>query len=453
MGEVHAAYDQALGRQVAIKLARPDQAAREQAQARLVREAQHLAQLSHPNIVQIYELGTCADGFFIAMEHLPGEHLGAWLENAQTLPARERVAAIVRHFVAAGRALVATHAAGLVHRDFKPDNVVVGPDGRVRVVDFGLARPAAQVTAIGSNARVAAAPSAAVSTTESATVSATASATVSATASTTASTTIDAANLDALLQDTLDPATVEARPPLPTAASEPPEDAPTPGPAALDRTAAGAIVGTPRYMSPEQILGQSTDHRSDQFSFCVSLYRALYGHWPYHGRTWAELTTALTTTDCRCPRARHVARSLRRALQRGLALAPGRRFPSMEALLAALPGDHARRRHRRALVWAAAVICVALICVLICAFNCGQLYRPFPAPITPAPAPLIGRAAGADSDAPPPSAETCFVGHLAPFVTFPDNHSRARLCGLLPSRPCAGAQRLRTCLSAMILPR
>ncbi|MBC8071073.1 MAG: serine/threonine protein kinase, partial [Deltaproteobacteria bacterium] len=136
MGVVYAARDAELDRDVAIKLVRnaqgPEHAADQQ---RLLREARALAQLSHPNVVAIYDVGLHRDRVFIAMELVRGatlrrhlaEHVRPWQE-------------IVLAFAQAGTGLAAAHACGLVHRDFKPDNVLVGDDGRVRVVDFGLAQ-------------------------------------------------------------------------------------------------------------------------------------------------------------------------------------------------------------------------------------------------------------------------------------------------------------------------
>ena len=132
MGVVHAAYDETLDRKVAIKLLRTT--TDRKAHKRLVREAQSLAKLSHPNVVQIYEIGSSDGLIFLVMEFVKGRTLRAWLN--QQPRSRSEILAV---FEAAGRGLAAAHAAGLVHRDFKPDNVLVGRDGRARVTDFGLA--------------------------------------------------------------------------------------------------------------------------------------------------------------------------------------------------------------------------------------------------------------------------------------------------------------------------
>lgn len=152
MGIVFLARDPELDRKVALKLLRSSgsgsDAALSGGRARLLREAQAMARLSHPNVVTLYEVGTHQDEVFIAMELVEGSTIKAWL-NARPRRREEILAA----FLEAGRGLEAAHAAGFVHRDFKPDNVLVSQDGRVRVTDFGLARAVgapSEVPAAGS---------------------------------------------------------------------------------------------------------------------------------------------------------------------------------------------------------------------------------------------------------------------------------------------------------------
>ena len=134
MGVVLAAFDPELDRKVALKLLHPGTSAAVEARARLQREAQAMARLAHPNALTVYEVGRAGDQLFIAMELVDGTTLRAWLGERRR-PWRE----VLAMFVAAGRGLEAAHAAGLVHRDFKPENVLIGRDGRPRVSDFGLA--------------------------------------------------------------------------------------------------------------------------------------------------------------------------------------------------------------------------------------------------------------------------------------------------------------------------
>jgi tetratricopeptide (TPR) repeat protein/tRNA A-37 threonylcarbamoyl transferase component Bud32 len=140
-GVVHAAFDQVLDRKVALKVLRTDRVAFDdtRAQARLVREAKILARLSHPNVTIVHDVWQGSDGGVVmAMELVAGSTLRDWLERSPP-PSRDEILAV---FLSAGRGLAAAHAAGVVHRDFKPDNVLIGADGRVRVTDFGLAHSA-----------------------------------------------------------------------------------------------------------------------------------------------------------------------------------------------------------------------------------------------------------------------------------------------------------------------
>lgn len=273
MGVVYTAYDPELDRKVALKLLRPDRAAGEAARLRLLREAQAIARLSHPHVVAVHDAGTFGDQVFLAMEYVEGTTLSWWL-NEERRPWRE----VVDRFVLAGRGLAAAHAAGLVHRDFKPDNVLLGRDGRVRVADFGLAR------AVGTDTEE-------------------------------------------------EPASSESVSGL-----------------ASPLTQLGVAVGTPAYMAPEQLRGERADARSDQFSFCVALWEALYGERPFAGEMGRGPVRE-------APAGARVPDRLRQALLRGLAIDPAARYPAMEELLDRLGRDPGAAR-RRWLAAAAVVIAV-----------------------------------------------------------------------------------------------
>jgi serine/threonine protein kinase/tetratricopeptide (TPR) repeat protein len=266
MGVVYAAYDPELDRKVAIKLLRPDTGSdHEHARVRLLREAQAMARLSHPNVISVFDVGTLGEQIFIAMEFIDGGTLTGWLQQ-QPRTVRE----IIDIFTLAGRGLEAAHRAGLVHRDFKPDNVLVSKDGQVRVMDFGLARRAGKNDEDGTPSR----PSK------------------------------DASSNQALN---------------------------------IRLTISGAMMGTPRYMAPEQYEGKKTDPRTDQFSFCVALFEALYEMPPFAGDDLATLGFNVVRGRLLSPPPdSRVPTWMRQVLARGLAVKPEDRFPSMEALLTAL---------------------------------------------------------------------------------------------------------------------
>src|SRR5262249_14386198 len=239
MGSVYAAWGLGLHRRVALKILH--EGSRRQL---LLREAPALAQLKHPTVVTVHDVGVAEERVFIAMELVEGRSLRRWLLDAP----RGR-AAILATFLQAARGLAAAHDAGMVHRDFKPDNVLVGDDGVVRVADFGLARATRE--------------------------------------------------------------SQDAPPSVPAA----------PSPLLTHHmTRTGAAVGTPRYMSPEQRDGRPADARSDQYSFCVALWEALFGEHP------------VLKEEAARPERPSVPARLRAAIARGLSESPDARWPSMTAL-------------------------------------------------------------------------------------------------------------------------
>jgi formylglycine-generating enzyme required for sulfatase activity len=296
MGVVYGAYDPELDRKIALKVLKGSEVGQEDAaRARLLREAKAMARLAHPNVIAVHDVGIFNGQVFLAMEFLGGATLKSWL-GARPRHWRE----VLDVFVAAGRGLAAAHAAGLVHRDFKPDNVLLDKEGRPRVVDFGLARDAASPGDGDGDGD-------------------------------------DGAGADAIRSA-----------PTPAASNNHLET--------LTRT--GAIMGTPAYMAPEQIAGDAIDERTDQFSFCVALYEALYGERPFRGESLLRLLHNVTEGALQpTPEDREVPAWIRRAVLRGLRADPAQRWPSMAPLIAALQDDPASR-HRRRLVAAAVVTLV-----------------------------------------------------------------------------------------------
>ncbi|MEA2700209.1 MAG: eukaryotic-like serine/threonine-protein kinase, partial [Myxococcales bacterium] len=297
MGEVYAAYDPNLDRKLAIKLVRVERGFSSgdvDARTRLMREAQAIAKLSHPNVVIVHDVGTHEDRVFIAMEFIDGGTLTFWL-NAKPRTWRE----ILKVFIAAGRGLQHAHEANLVHRDFKPENVMIRLDGEVRVMDFGLVRYVDAVEAENETAP--------------------------------ATATLSAGPPPARDDVSIDSTVNIVRP------ARGPAGSAEPGPQQVKLTQTGVMMGTPAYMAPEQFRGQIADARSDQFSFCVALYEALYGHRPFPGSTMAALATNVLTGQLIPPPERtEVPVIVWQTLRRGLSVAAADRYPSMSELLADL---------------------------------------------------------------------------------------------------------------------
>ena len=309
MGEVYAAHDPELDRKIAIKLLRSRGGAdtADEARARLIREAQAIAKVSHPNVVVVYDVGTFDGRVFIAMEFISGHTLGYWLQSQP-----RTVAEILEVFTGAGRGLAAAHEKELVHRDFKPENVMVGADGQARVMDFGLVRLATDREKSEIERRL-------------------------------------PPGLPSRLELDIDPlATFIIQGPVEAAAGGVADSL------TLNLTQAGAVMGTPAYMSPEQFGGGATDARTDQFSFCVALYEALYGERPFSGGNIMELTTNVMAGRLKPePDGSRVPRRIRQALLRGMSAQPDTRFPSMDALLGELRSESALAGMRRFAVGAA----------------------------------------------------------------------------------------------------
>ncbi|HEX2164169.1 MAG TPA: serine/threonine-protein kinase, partial [Thermoanaerobaculia bacterium] len=307
MGAVYAAHDPELGRTVALKLVHPDEASGA-SRDRLLREAQALARVSHPHVVTVHDVGRHGEAVFLAMEYVAGGTLDDWL-RAGPRGWREVVAA----FLPAAHGLAAAHAAGIVHRDFKPSNVLRGDDGRTRVADFGLARAAPERATV--------------------------------------------------LPLVAPPRRATAVPPASDGAGEP--AAPVPFPAgrwlASRLTVTGRALGTPSFMAPEQHAGGEVGPATDQFAFCVALWQALYGEHPFAGGSPAETRARVLAGEVApAPSGARVPAWLRAVLLRGLEVRPERRWGSLAELAQTIERRTAPRRAPLALGVALAIAVAAL---------------------------------------------------------------------------------------------
>jgi TolB-like protein/tRNA A-37 threonylcarbamoyl transferase component Bud32/cytochrome c-type biogenesis protein CcmH/NrfG len=259
MGEVYRATDSKLGREIALKVLPPDMARDPERLARFQREARAVAALNHPHIVTIYSVEESGGVHFLTMELVEGQSLDNRIPEGG-LPVQQ----IVEIGGALADALAAAHDKGIVHRDFKPANVMVTEEGRVKVLDFGLAKE------------------------------------------------IRAANSS--------DATVTS----------------------AGHTEVGVVMGTPRYMSPEQIAGRTLDHRTDIFSLGIILYEMSIGLRPFAGTSSAELASAILrdtpplVTDLRANLPADLARIIKRCLEKSAA----DRFQSARDIRNELRGIH-----------------------------------------------------------------------------------------------------------------
>lgn len=211
MGQVYRATDTRLDRLVAIKVIAPQVTADQVARSRFEREAKIVSSLDHPNICAIYDVGAHDDGAFLVMQYLEGRTLAEVIPTRPTLDEVRRIAADL------AAALTCAHGRGILHRDIKPQNIMVLPDGRAMLLDFGIARSQMSPT---------------------------------------------------------DVTIAETREGL---------------------TAAGAVMGTLEYMSPEQLAGRAVDARSDIFSLGLVLHELATGRHPYRRETLALTVSALLT--------------------------------------------------------------------------------------------------------------------------------------------------------------
>jgi serine/threonine protein kinase/Tol biopolymer transport system component len=309
-GEVYRALDERLDRQVALKLLPERVAASVERQARLLREAKTLAALNHPGIVTLFELGVHAGRVFLVMELVDGEPLGE-------LAGRLEPAAALRLVAEAADALGAAHVRGILHRDVKPDNLMRTADGRIKVLDFGLAKLWGRTDGTGSL--------------------------------TPSSTGVAPAPGRASGAPGPEPEQAETLASAETLGPVPPSGAPLP-----DLTRAGALVGTPAYMSPEQADGHPLDARSEVFSLGAVLWELLAGRRLFARATIGDTLAAIRACDVARPSSVRPGKRLPAAVDavvmRALDRDPARRFPDMASFARAARAAANPRRGRRALV-------------------------------------------------------------------------------------------------------
>jgi eukaryotic-like serine/threonine-protein kinase len=260
MGQVYLADDQRLGRSVALKLLPRALGTDPDRRRRFEQEARAASSLSHPNVCVVYEIGDAEDGRrYIAMEHVPGESLRQMIERHRVRGGRVPIDDVLDIAKQSAAGLAAAHAAGVVHRDVKPENIMVRPDGLVKVLDFGLAK-------LGTH------------------------------------------------------------------------NAPTFGSNASAHTEPGMVLGTVRYMSPEQARGLPVDTRTDVWSFGVVLYELLAGRPPFEGATTTDVMVSVLEREPQpLPSlAPDVPQSLQRVVERALRKERDNRFEDMEAMRRAL---------------------------------------------------------------------------------------------------------------------
>jgi serine/threonine protein kinase len=281
MGEVYRARDTRLNRDVAIKVLREDDAASVESRSRFEREARAIAALNHPNIVAVYDFGVDAGQQYIVSELVEGESLRALL-TGKPVPIRKLLDIATQ--VADG--LAAAHAAGVVHRDLKPENIMLARDGRVKILDFGLARQG-KVAGPSSGG--------------------------------------------------------DGKSPDPTATFA------SAGDDSENLTEAGTVLGTASYMSPEQALGRLTDFRSDQFSFGLILHEMASGKRAFAKASKVEAMAAIVREEAP-PMDEKVPPPLRWIVDRCLAKEPEQRYESTRDLFRELRNlrDHYSEAHTSA---------------------------------------------------------------------------------------------------------
>ncbi len=257
MAEVYRARDPRLGRDVALKMVRAvrsETAACGSLCSLLAREARTLAQLSHPGLLAVHDVGEHEGCVYLAMGLVDGVTLREWVARGPVFG--ERLAVLVE----AGRALAAAHAARIVHRDVKPDNILVDRSGRVVVSDFGLARGLSDLDEDGFACGCT-------------------------------------------------------------------------GGAGVRVELDGMIVGTPHYMSPEQLEGRVADSRSDQFGFAVTAWETLHGALPFGGNDLDSIRASVAAQQIEPPPGSPVPGAANDVLRRAMRVSPSTRYPNLSSLV------------------------------------------------------------------------------------------------------------------------
>jgi eukaryotic-like serine/threonine-protein kinase len=351
MGEVWLAHDTRLGRKVAIKLLPAEFTSRPERVRRFEQEARAASALNHPNIVTIYEIGEVDNRRFIVTEHIEGETLRRRMAKAPRQ--RIRLGEALKFASQIAAALQAAHDAGIIHRDIKPENVMARKDGLVKVLDFGLAKLRVDRMTEGGRDRE-------------------------------TDRQRDRETEGKNVSPSLDP-------------SVPPSFRPSVSPSL---TAAGVVMGTTSYMSPEQARGEEVDHRTDIFSLGVMLYEMLAGRRPFEGATASDVMAATLTKEP-VPLVEIVPEvpiTLWRIARRCLEKEPERRFQSAADLAFALealkdsshssPGVKAttsawtRSRAAKLLLsrlgdgWRRRVLATAATVLILAAFVMAEFYLP-----------------------------------------------------------------------------
>lgn len=305
-GSVFAAHDSQLGRRIAIKILHARDDDTDISWRRVIREAQLIARVDHPNVITVHDIGLVDETPFIAMEFVEGSDLSHWLEAQRQRKTPRSWKERISELRQAGHGLAAAHAAGIVHGDFKPANVLLGRDGRVKVSDFGIS--------IACEAELETLPQQAI-------------------------------DID---DDGVDPAGITE------------------------------LSGTPMYMAPELFDGGLPTHASDIYSFCASLFEALWGHPPAQGKTLAALAAAKSNPVI--PDSTEIPRTVAQWVRRGLDPDPFKRPTSMRVLLAGLSAAIRAPRRRRfvgAAVVGAAVLASAAVILSMPSTDCAAASEEF----------------------------------------------------------------------------